>query len=178
MQRYLETPDAQTMTVMEAGVRQRLLQHLDGCVAEVDSDLRSPPPAAAALVEESLQPPDSSTSAVEEINNNTHRNLSADSCTPLNKVISTGTAADGGNFVFVLPSHYLQLASALGINLKRHATEFPTKGSGVTGDLQRDNDADQREGDDGCEEEAAAVADKPLDFSKGNEVRDSMWRPW
>lgn len=163
------------MTVIESGVRQRLLQHLDGCVVEVDSDLRSPLPAAASLVEDSLQPPDSSTSAAEEINNNSRRSSTADICAPLNKVINAGTAVDGGNFVFVLPSHYLQLASALGINLKRHATEFPAK---EARDFCRNNDALQQEGDDSCGEEAAVVADKPLDFSKSNEVSDSMWRPW
>lgn len=59
VQRYLDTPDAHTMTLLDAGVRQRLLRHLENCVSEVDADLR---PA-----EERLQPPpDSSTDEAAE----------------------------------------------------------------------------------------------------------------
>ncbi|KAJ8947609.1 hypothetical protein NQ317_003238 [Molorchus minor] len=114
VQRYLETPDAQTMTVMDSGVRQRLLRHLDNCVAEVDMDIRQaniPPP-----VEERLQPPDSST--LEEVNNNLNSPHLFEP-EPEEAVVPNKTMKNcDGNFVLLLPEHYVQLASALGVNLR------------------------------------------------------------
>lgn len=155
VQRYLETPDAQTMAVLDTGVRQRLLQHLDSCVSEVDVDLKS------NLEERVQQPPDSS-SNLEEINNNTNNQSSSkqqsDKTFP-NKVVKT----NDGSFVFVLPSHYLQIATALGINLRSYQTDHA--------DEEQQNDADQLK-------VPSREIEKPLDFSKNNELRDTMWRPW
>lgn len=153
VQRYLETPDAQTMTVLETGVRQRLLQHLDSCVSEVDVDLKSND-------EDRVQVPADSSSSPEEINNNTNNQNSSKQIDhqPLpNKVVKM----NDGSFVFVLPSHYLQIASALGINLR----------SNQAADLSNE---EQRQNDDPEKREI----EKPLDFSKNNELRDTMWRPW
>ncbi|EFA03161.2 Protein hairy-like Protein [Tribolium castaneum] len=143
VQRYLDTPDAQTMTVVDAGVRQRLLRHLDNCVAEVDVDVRNaglPPP------EERLQPPDST---LEEVNNNQNRSEEP----------KEDTTAK--NFVLLLPEHYLQLANALGVNL-RHSEGGADSGasSGESSDSSKQSSGE-----------------KPLDFSKSNDNCD-MWRPW
>ncbi|KAF2898802.1 hypothetical protein ILUMI_07366 [Ignelater luminosus] len=164
VQRYLETPDAQTMSVLDAGVRQRLLQHLDSCVSEVDVDLRSP---SSVKTEERLQPPDSSTA--EEINNNqsTSNNQTNESLPPQsfpNKVVKM----NDGSFVFVLPSHYLQLAAALGINLRSYQVD-PSPEEQRRTEPQKNED---QQNVVSCETE------KPLDFSKNNELRDNMWRPW
>lgn len=164
VQRYLETPDAQTMAVLDAGVRQRLLQHLDNCVSEVDMDLRSNSSAAA---EERLQPPDSSTA--EEINNNKnstdgHRDEGQTTQTFPNKVVKM----NDGSFVFVLPSHYLQLAAALGINLRSYQVDPSLEEQRRT---EPQKNGDQRN-------VVSCEIEKPLDFSKNNELRDNMWRPW
>lgn len=154
--RYLETPDAHTMTVIDAGIRQRLLRHLDNCIAEVDTDLRGSVPPNP---EERLQPPDSST--VEEVNNNArdpalllHQDISP---TLPSKMVKTYD----GNFVFVLPSHYVQLASALGINIRQ-----PDSGESSCSSIKQE------------QQEEPAIdppdAEKPIDFSKNND----MWRPW
>lgn len=155
VQRYLETPDAQTMTVIEPGVRQRLLRHLDNCIAEVDTDLKPQPQPTPPAVEERLQlPPDSSTPP-EEVNNNAGQNPAQPNVELPTKMVKTYD----GNFVFVLPSHYLQLANALGINLRPQVEPEIVK-----------------------EEEAPANEhEKPLDYSKNNDdvhSKDSMWRPW
>lgn len=163
VQRYLETPDAQTMTVIEPGVRQRLLRHLDNCIAEVDTDLKPQPQPTPPAVEDRLQlPPDSSTPP-EEVNNNAAGQLSAQQTNNVELPTKMVKTYDG-NFVFVLPSHYLQLANALGINLRPQVEpEIIIK-----------------------EENLPIVAgpnehEKPLDYSKNNDdvqSKDSMWRPW
>lgn len=185
VQRYLDTPDAHTMTIVDAGVKQRLLRHLDNCVSEVDTDIR--PQVAAAIqlpqqpatLEDRLQPPDSST--IEEVNNNAAKNEILLSQQELKqsllptKMVKT---YDGG-FVFVLPSHYLQLATALGINLrpqveppgepsaaptlKEEKIEEPAAASAATSHSHHPNEPFK------CE--------KPLDYSKNNDACD-MWRPW
>lgn len=119
VQRYLETPDAHTMTVIDPGVRQRLLRHLDNCVAEVDTDLRAPQTAQHNNADERLQPPDSST--IEEVNNNARENNRTNDNGPTATLPTKMVKTYDGNFVFVLPSHYLQLASALGINIMPQA---------------------------------------------------------
>ncbi|XP_044268309.1 transcription factor HES-4-like [Tribolium madens] len=147
VQRYLDTPDAQTMTIIDAGVRQRLLRHLDNCVAEVDVDVRNaglPPP------EERLQPPDST---LEEVNNNQNQLEEAKEETAAKKY--------DGNFVLLLPEHYLQLANALGVNLR------PNEGGADPG----------ASSGDGSENSKQSSGEKPLDFSKSNDNCD-MWRPW
>lgn len=170
VQRYLETPDAHTMTVMDAGVRQRLLRHLDNCVAEVDTDLRP----SQSNPEERLQPPDSST--IEEVNNNARDNSNSNPPeipnppTLPSKMVKTYD----GNFVFVLPSHYLQLASALGINIRPQADptveQQPTKSSTP----QNSEETTNKPSTPNCEN---CETEKPLDYSKNNEMSD-MWRPW
>lgn len=143
VQRYLETPDAHTMTILDVGVKQRLIRHLENCVAEVDVDIR--PPA-----EERLQPPpDSST---DEVNNNSNS-----SGTAVTKTVKNGDSS----YVFLLPSHYLQLASALGISFRSNVENLSDKGeqSGVV--MEAPNN----------EEKPAEAVDKQ------QETRD-MWRPW
>lgn len=149
VQRYLETPDAQTMTIVDAGVRQRLLRHLDNCVGEVDVDIKNALPVSKS--EERLQPPPDS-STFEEINNNNNNNnnLVKEQDIPS----STSSASkrvdkvyNDQNFVLLLPEHYLQLANALGVHLQE-----PSSAS-------------------------AEEKQQPLDFSKNNENGD-MWRPW
>lgn len=138
VQRYLETPDAHTMTVLDSGVKQRLVRHLENCVAEVDADLRPP-------VEERLQtPPDSST---DEVNNNNEETATKTVKTP------------DSNYVFLLPSHYLQLASALGISFKAQ--------------MESSNDKGGQSGDDACNNEEKAQQD----VDRQQETTD-MWRPW
>ncbi|KAK4880129.1 hypothetical protein RN001_008275 [Aquatica leii] len=143
VQRYLETPDAQTMAVLDPGVRQRLLQHLDSCVSEVDVDLQP---------NERLQPDSSS----EENNNddNQKKPEAHSSQSFPNKVVKM----NDGSYVFVLPSHYLQIAAALGINLRSY----------------QDSILEQKQ----IEDKKQNSCEKPLDFSKNNEMRDNMWRPW
>ncbi|CAG9823029.1 unnamed protein product [Phaedon cochleariae] len=51
VQRYLETPDTQTIITLDAGIGHCLLRHLDNCVAEVEVDARQ----ATALIDR-LQP--------------------------------------------------------------------------------------------------------------------------
>lgn len=158
VQRYLETPDAQTMTVIESGVRQRLLRHLDNCVSEVDVDLRQAT-TLAPPVEERLQHPDSST--LEEVNNNTNSNPSrVEVKTEDPKAIKNYD----GNFVLLLPEHYVQLANALGVNLRQPSEGTPSPGPSG--------------GKSGENEEVRVKVEKPLDYSKANEQVDSMWRPW
>lgn len=140
VQRYLETPDAHTMTVLDSGVKQRLIRHLENCVAEVDVDIRP-------NVEERLQPPpDSST---DEVNNNND-----------GPVTKTAKSADS-NYVFLLPSHYLQLASALGISFKSQ--------------IESSNGKDEDK--DGVVIEVPNQGEKPVGEEKQHEARD-MWRPW
>lgn len=152
VQRYLETPDAHTMTTMDAGVRQRLLRHLENCVSEVDTDLRTP----QVVGEERVQPPDSSTS--EEINNNSQQSEGGPggSAQQQAKLLKTYD----GNFVFLLPSHYVQLASALGINLRQQQV--------------------MENANEGPSEPGGGAEEKPIDFSHncGDEKVQDMWRPW
>ncbi|XP_050309671.1 transcription factor HES-4-like [Anthonomus grandis grandis] len=156
VQRYLETPDAQTMTVIDSGVRQRLLRHLDNCVSEVDVDLRQATQMVPP-VEERLHP-DSST--LEEVNNNTQCNSRVEMKAEDPKAIKNYDK----NFVLLLPEHYVQLANALGVNLRQPSDEAPSPGP--SGGKVEEN------------KELRPKAEKPLDFSKGNESVDSMWRPW
>ncbi|XP_060517584.1 transcription factor HES-4-like [Cylas formicarius] len=155
VQRYLETPDAQTMTVVDAGVRQRLLRHLDNCVSEVDVDLRQaaavPPPP-----DERLQPPDSSTL---EVNNNHEE----EEVQPPPKAAKSYDA----NFVLLLPEHYVQLANALGVNLRQQ--NEPPPAAAAAGPS-----ADKSFEDVG----KCPATERPLDYSKNNDSNDSMWRPW
>lgn len=159
VQRYLETPDAQTMTIMDSGVRQRLLRHLDSCVAEVDMDIRQTS-MVSPIVEERLQPPDSST--LEEINNNnTNAHLPVDPKVEEPSTTKQTPKTYDGNFVLLLPEHYVQLANALGVNLRQpnEVYNVSTSSSGQQGDGRK--------------------AEKPLDYSgKGNDCSEIMWRPW
>ncbi|CAH0557940.1 unnamed protein product [Brassicogethes aeneus] len=150
VQRYLETPDAQTMTVMDSGVRQRLLRHLDNCVSEVDVDIR----IAGQPAEERTQPPDSST--LEEVNNNLNNTRLEPKVTepmPPGKMVKNYD----GNFVLLLPEHYVQLANALGVNLRQKT------------DPGTSNLANPPE---------TPHLGKAIDFSKNNDCDGSMWRPW
>ncbi|XP_030746434.1 transcription factor HES-4-like [Sitophilus oryzae] len=175
VQRYLETPDAQTMTVIDTGVRQRLLRHLDNCVSEVDVDLRQASNIPPQIVEERLQPPDSST--LEEVNNNTSMN-------PLNNPRPELKTEDpkaiknyDGNFVLLLPEHYVQLANALGVNLRQTNEEAPSPGpSGGSCSNGGVEPMDMDKPTGSCN--APPKPEIPLDFSKANERVDSMWRPW
>lgn len=146
VQRYLDTPDAHTMTLIDQGVRQRLLRHLDGCIQDVDMDLkqqhdRTNTEAAAADSSSSSTTNSIVTDQLEVNNNSQLMNSSTqplqrppspqvpmDFSTTTNNVIAASAAPGGkimkshdGSLVFVLPSHYLQLASALGINLRPHS---------------------------------------------------------
>ncbi|KAG5889655.1 hypothetical protein JTB14_028933 [Gonioctena quinquepunctata] len=134
------------MTILDTGVRQRLLRHLDNCVAEVDVDLRqgnAPPPS----VEERLQSPDSSTVAKEVNNNHTNRSLEV----PNEDASSVKQKNYDGNYVLLLPEHYVQLASALGVNLRSQS------------------DSDSNPSTSSCEKFDEVV--------ESNELAD-MWRPW
>ncbi|XP_018330749.1 transcription factor HES-1-like isoform X2 [Agrilus planipennis] len=194
VQRYLETPDAQTMTVMDAGVRQRLVHHLENCVSEVDLDLRQPP-----SVEERLQPPDSST--VEEINNN--RNSDGSSPRIIVKPPSQQMEIQQTGDVFApypttttntVGSQRLPTSSIVcNIDPKVAAStatdcfvindvlavpdckDLSTKLANALGINLKDYRSESQDGLSSvsvkCEPE------KPLDFSKNNE-NDSMWRPW
>ncbi|KAF7282302.1 transcription factor HES-4-like [Rhynchophorus ferrugineus] len=171
VQRYLETPDAQTMTVIDTGVRQRLLRHLDNCVSEVDVDIRQ----AAALpppVEERLQPPDSST--LEEVNNNNNVNPLQNPNRPELKPEDPKAIKNyDGNFVLLLPEHYVQLANALGVNLRQSSDEVPSPGPSA-GSSSSSGEVEPDKAVAGC----APKPERPLDYSKANERVDSMWRPW
>lgn len=138
VQRYLETPDVQTMTIIDAGVRQRLLKHLEGCVTEVDMDLRPP------SLEERLQP---------EENNNENETKQ-----PKNLKSKDEKMKADGNYVLLLPEHYLQLANALGVNLK-HQEDLSSSSSSTHH----------------VNEVVRKVPDVKLEESVNV---DSMWRPW
>lgn len=242
VQRYLETPDAHTMTVIDPGVRQRLLRHLDNCVAEVDTDLRQPNINNNLItnnnlmtnsnnlinngnnvitnnttlnnnttinnknnIDERLQPPDSST--IEEVNNNARENNRTtnenNGTTVTVKTSSTSSASSStlptkmvktydGNFVFVLPSHYLQLATALGINImpQTDAVQIETQLIQQQEHQQKQQQHPQQQQqqqrqhhqknneDEKMIEESNTEPEKPLDFSKNNENNVDMWRPW
>lgn len=158
------------MTIMEAGVRQRLLRHLDNCIAEVDTDLRPPPQSG---LEERLQPPDSSTA--EEVNNNGRDpslHLHPQDLTAAPHLPTKMMKTYDGNFVFVLPSHYVQLASALGINIKPQNEPSPE----ATQQQSSSSPTIKQEKEE-PPQNCANEAEKPIDFSKNNESQD-MWRPW
>lgn len=251
VQRYLETPDAQTMCVIEPGIRQRLLRHLENCVAEIDTDI-SPPaipqqqqeviykevlscpvdntkrisistPSAMDYTPTKLEPlahisesslptdlmfnghhvepdekkvrlePDSSTA--EEINNNAaepnfqcsdnNNDVTSRMETEVGVAVTTqqqhiATTLPNnvirmydGNFVFVLPSHYIQLAAALGINLNNQVAPVPLAETNSTPETARTQVESQTAVSVGSNTE------KPLDYSKNNDdMNDSMWRPW
>ncbi|GLV38755.1 similar to Deadpan [Carabus blaptoides fortunei] len=248
VQRYLETPDAQTMCVIEPGIRQRLLRHLENCVAEIDTDI-SPPaivqqqqqqqesiykevigcpvdtkrisistPSAmdytptkleplAHISESSLptdlvfsgnveqiEPPDEKkvrlepdSSTAEEINNNAAEpNFRCDNNDMISRMesevgVSTQHIATlpnnvirmyDGNFVFVLPSHYIQLAAALGINLNNQVAPVPIAETNSTSETARTQVESQ------TPVSVGSSTEKPLDYSKNNDMNDSMWRPW
>ncbi|KAK9710167.1 Hairy Orange [Popillia japonica] len=189
VQRYLETPDAHTMTVMDSGVKQRLLRHLDNCISEVDTDIRpqlpvqtpqAPPPT---LIEDRLQPPDSST--IEEVNNNAAKNDLIVQQELKQQLPTKMVKTYDGSFVFVLPSHYLQLATALGINLRPQVEPQPPPLQNSSGEPSSPPPSVKEEN---IEEPMASTAsashlnqgkcEKPLDFSKNNDSSCDMWRPW
>lgn len=118
VQRYLETPDAQTMTIVDVGVRQRLLRHLDNCVAEVDVDIKNALPTVSNSEERLQPPPDSST--FEEINNNLVKEDIPSSTSSSKKIEKV---YNDQNFVLLLPEHYLQLANALGVHLQEPSVQ-------------------------------------------------------
>lgn len=162
VQRYLETPDAQTMAIMESGVRQRLLRHLDSCVTEVDMDIRHQS-SMVSPTEDRLQPPDSST--LEEINNNVNTVRPKDMKIEEPTNVKEDSKTYDGNFVLLLPEHYVQLASALGVNLKQQCEGNPSP-SPSTSNLYEADDTKKK-------------IEKPLDYSgKGNDGNENMWRPW
>ncbi|KAJ8929304.1 hypothetical protein NQ314_018012 [Rhamnusium bicolor] len=162
VQRYLETPDAQTMTVIDSGIRQRLLRHLDNCVAEVDVDIRQ---ANMPLpTEERLDPPDSST--LEEVNNNLNSTHILEPKTTEVIANKSGKNYDG-NFVLLLPEHYVQLANALGVNLRPQSEPLASPGTSNSESKNKNNE----------DVPEVKVVEKPLDFSKNNDNCD-MWRPW
>lgn len=169
------------MALIDPGVKQRLLRHLENCVSEVDVDLRPPIPPTT---DERLQPPDSSTT--EEVNNNlslshlsntqtppdTHREplqnppegLQGPSNAPSTKILKTYD----GNFVFLLPSHYVQLASALGISLRAQMENEGQK------EVENDGEVPLGERND---EEVVGEEDGAMEL-KADDVRENMWRPW
>lgn len=218
VQRYLDTPDAQTMCVIDPGIRQRLLRHLENCVAEIDTDISpnvvaTPPqekiykdvlvekripistiakcePATISTISNDMMfnrmevdqeqekkvrlEPDSSTA--EEINNNAETNFRNEDGR-IEEGVQHVTALPNnvikmydGNFVFVLPSHYIQLAAALGINLNNQVNSVP---------IPETNSTPEASGAQVESQVSVSVnaPEKPLDFSKNNEVND-MWRPW
>lgn len=199
VQRYLETPDAQTMTLIDAGVRQRLLRHLDNCIAEVDVDIRnantSTPNSNNGQIEERLVAPtanlNSEAKILEEVNNNSSNNnrpepkqLLESAATLNNKIVKNYD----GNFVLLLPEHYVQLANALGVNLRPHhptndvtiavtpATNNVPSISGTSDKCHtmEDESMPKLNGSNNGQREA----EKPLDYSKNNEGNGDMWRPW
>lgn len=228
VQRYLDTPDAQTMCVIDPGIRQRLIRHLENCVSEIDTDISptvvaTPPqetiykdvivdtkripmtaiakcePAAIPTMPADLMfntrmdiettteqdkksrlEPDSSTA--EEINNNAETNFRNENDVTARIDQEVGVTQHvtalpnnvikmyDGNFVFVLPSHYIQLAAALGINLNNQVNPVPIPETNSTPDATRAQVESQMP-------IPVNAPEKPLDFSKNNEVND-MWRPW
>ncbi|XP_023245186.1 uncharacterized protein LOC106641658 [Copidosoma floridanum] len=176
--RYLDTPDIATGTItqVDPAIKQRLLRHLDSCVAELDLDLGSRPdsglgsspgsvtdrvlgPASPnpldhhpipALVKQELPElevaarPDSSTALPGDENNNNNNNGTTSRPTSAFGQLHPPTAPAPGNpdqppngqpnpnmlsvvqvipsrlpdgqVVFLLPSHYVQLAAAAAAN--------------------------------------------------------------
>lgn len=210
------------MCVIDPGIRQRLLRHLENCVSEIDTDIspvvpiqpqetmykegltdkripiaaipKCEPPTPAQIPTEILfsrmevEPneqdkkarlePDSSTA--EEINNNAETNfrneneilrLGQDTNTNIQQPALPNNVIKmyDGNFVFVLPSHYIQLAAALGINLNQQVNAIPV----TEGNIVQEVHVRPQE----SRIPSAPAPEKPIDFSKNNEVND-MWRPW
>lgn len=144
VQRYLETPDAQTMTVLDHGVRQRLLRHLDACVSEVDMDLRP-----QNIAEERLKIPK------QEENNNMHQA----------KTNGEKMQTAEGNYVLLLPEHYLQLANALGVNIKGQDDGT----SGGTSSCSSSTSSKERK------HQAVISPKEEVECFKNPDI---MWRPW
>lgn len=196
VQRYLETPDAQTMTLIDAGVRQRLLRHLDSCVAEVDVDIRNHSSVAAAplpVVEERLPANGTASTAVdakilEEVNNNLNSTrLEAVGAETLTQQQHKLVKNYDGNFVLLLPEHYVQLANVLGVNLRSQQQQQQQGDdnngeAGGSGTISATDNALMKDesGDESVPELKMSIEkEKPLDFSKNNENGgDNMWRPW
>ncbi|KAK9879556.1 hypothetical protein WA026_006626 [Henosepilachna vigintioctopunctata] len=148
VQRYLETPDVQTMTVIDPGVRQRLMRHLESCISEADMDLR---PVNAAL-EERLQMPEE---------NNNESDVSSNSHQAKVHQVKEEKDKNDGNYVLLLPEHYLQLANALGVNIK-HQEDLQTQSTSSS-----QVDAIQPKQNENFD-------------NRGNldKIGESMWRPW
>lgn len=208
------------MSVIDPGIRQRLLRHLENCVAEIDTDISPtiPPtqpqetmfkevitdkrisltaipkcepatipalPAEVLYNRMEIEPteqdkktrlePDSSTA--EEINNNAETNfrnanelarIEQEASVSQQQLPNNVIKMYDGNFVFVLPSHYIQLAAALGINLSQQTNIIPVTDTGPIPEVQVRPLQETRN---------IIPPEKPIDFSKNNEVND-MWRPW
>lgn len=206
------------MSVIDPGIRQRLLRHLENCVSEIDTDISptvpptqpqetifkeviadkrisltaipkcEPPtlptlPAEVFLNRMEVEPieqdkkarlePDSSTA--EEINNNAETNFrNENEISRLEEVAisqqhplpNNVIKMYDGNFVFVLPSHYIQLAAALGINLSQQTNVIPVAENQIP-EAQMIPQPERN----------IVQPENPIDFSKNNEVND-MWRPW
>lgn len=209
------------MTVIEPGIRQRLVRHLENCVTEIDTDIsptintsnntpqemykevindkRIPiavipkcEPTIPSLPTEGLSyrmevegpteqdkkarlEPDSSTA--EEINNNAETNFRNEN--EISRIEEQNIPPQlpnsvikmyDGNFVFVLPSHYIQLAAALGINLNQQQNgAIPVTEVITTQEPIRNAQ--------NIVEQNIQPIEKPINFSKNNEIND-MWRPW
>ncbi|XP_044730069.1 uncharacterized protein LOC123293345 [Chrysoperla carnea] len=243
IQRYLETPDAQTMTVLDQNTRKRLIRHLDVCISEIDTDICSSPIQSSASSSASstssvttpvhqditslaaghlptntsihpqfiraspaetnftkinpydtsehvfnklsalplANPPiemDTSPIAVEEINNNSNSvpafPVSANQIPP---EISANIHKNlfqmpDGNIIFILPSHYLQLAAALENNINCQ------KQNGLAQQKNLETAAPVVNNNNNSNEMNGVMVERPLDFSKNNECQENMWRPW
>lgn len=215
------------MSVIDPGIRQRLLRHLENCISEIDTDIsptvaptppqepiykdvivdakRLPMTAIAKCEPGSITTlttdlmfntrmdidgteqdkkarlePDSSTA--EEINNNAETNFRNENDVSARIDQEVGVTQHvttlpnnvikmyDGNFVFVLPSHYIQLAAALGINLNNQVNPVPIPETNSTTDAPKAPVESQMP-------VSVNAPEKPLDFSKNNDVGD-MWRPW
>ncbi|XP_049769061.1 transcription factor HES-4-like [Schistocerca cancellata] len=221
--RFLESPEV-VLAPPEphASLKQRLLRHLESCVAELDLDL-----GLAMRAEESSKPDSSSGQAQpapgapaargDENNNRGQRSHSAsgkaspgsllgsrllsasqspepasplDASNPLLSVVQViPSRLPDGQLVFLLPSHYVQLAAAaaaaFGVAVASNCIQRPQLFVGYTITVQVDEADDDDDQPVDCSVGTAAArlspepAEAAMDAAGALEAEEGpVWRPW
>lgn len=231
--RFLESPDlaltpGAPTPALDPTIKQRLLRHLDTCVAELDLDIGLSSSAegkrdAVKAEADSEARPDSSTTTGGDENNNGALSSVGGKTTPqstgtvagspepdmehVTAVATTSTPSSGspnmlsvvqvipsrlpdGQVVFLLPSHYVQLAAAAAASSE---VGSPAPSSTTTlwamsdNKMCIDNNADIVAIDESIDTES--LSDQPIDFTVSKRSDDGMpagevreegpvWRPW
>ncbi|XP_021914475.1 transcription factor HES-1-like isoform X2 [Zootermopsis nevadensis] len=210
------TPGAPT-PALDPAIKQRLLRHLDTCVAELDMDFCPEGDRDAVKAEaDSEARPDSSTTVGGDENNNGAASSSGDKDTPqpteadrspetVTAVATTSSPSSAtsnmlsvvqvipsrlpdGQVVFLLPSHYVQLAAAAAASeVGSPATSSTATAWAISNDkICIENNASIVPIDDSIDSES--LSDQPIDFTiakrRENGILEDVkeegpvWRPW